>query len=202
MPAPLTSDPHTLPEPALVAAAVANVRRSGMRPWGMHGLAHWWRVRHNGLLVAEAMGADARVMRLFAIFHDSHREDDGYDREHGPRAAAWLGGVREGTGDAHGACDTTVTVIRALADAEFAALHDACALHTSARTHDDPTVAACFVADRLDLSRVGYRPDPVRMPPAAGIVTDAFIDAAVAREAAGLAWPGGDEIHAIWGVRP
>jgi uncharacterized protein len=192
-----------LPEPALVEAAVANVRRNRMDPWGLHGLAHWWRVRHNGLLVAEAMGANARVVTLFAIFHDSHREDDGHDAEHGPRAAAWLARVRaDGAADhaAHAACATTIDTLRALDDAEFGALHAACELHTRATHHDDPTVAACFVADRLDLSRVGYRPDPRRMPAGSALLTPEFIDAAIARERAGLAWHGGDEIHAVWGV--
>ena len=86
----------TLPERTLLAAAVANVRLHGMEPWGLHGLAHWWRVRHNGLLVADAMGASSRVVKLFAIFHDSHRADDNEDPEHGPRAAAWLERVRAG----------------------------------------------------------------------------------------------------------
>jgi HD superfamily phosphodiesterase len=113
----LASDP--LPESALIAAAVANVEHCGMRPWGLHGLAHWWRVRHNGLLVADAIGANPRVIALFAIFHDSHREDDGYDREHGPRAAAWLARVRDGDRTAHGACETTFAAIRALDDAAF-----------------------------------------------------------------------------------
>jgi len=176
------------------------VRQNGMRAWGLHGLAHWWRVRHNGLLVADAMGANPRVVRLFAIFHDSHREDDGYDREHGPRAAAWLARVRNGDRNAHGACEATFTAIGALAAAEFESLRAACELHTRATHHDDPSVAACFVADRLDLSRVGFQPDPFRMPASATLLTRELIDAAIARTSAGLAWPGGSDIAAVWGV--
>jgi hypothetical protein len=62
-------------------------------------------------------------------------------------------------------------------------------------------VAACFVADRLDLSRVGFRPDPRRMPAPAGLLTDAVIDAAMERERVGLRWAGGAEIETVWGVR-
>jgi uncharacterized protein len=191
-----------LPERALVAASVSHVLGRRMHPWGLHGLAHWWRVRHNGLLVADAMGASARVVTLFAIFHDSHRNDDGADRQHGPRAAAWLAQVRSGDRTAQGACDATFDTIGALADGEFAALATACELHTSAARHDDPTVAACFVADRLDLSRVGFRPDPRRMPPAPQLLDRAFIEAAIERERLGLGWPGGAEIGAVWGVTP
>ncbi len=190
-----------LPEATLIAAALSNVEHHAMRPWGLHGLAHWWRVRHNGLLVADAMGANPRVVRLFAIFHDSHREDDGYDLHHGPRAAAWLKRVREGHAGTHGACETTRAVICALPTDEFEALHAACDLHTSATRHDNPTVAACFVADRLDLSRVGFRPDPQRMPAPASLLTRELIDAAIAREKLGLAWIGGNEIETVWQVR-
>ena len=197
-----SASPAPLPERALIAAAVANVERCGMRAWGLHGLAHWWRVRHNGLLVAGATGASARVVTLFAIFHDSHRADDGYDKEHGPRAAAWLRRVRDGDGDAHGACETTRATISALSPGEFDALHAACDLHTSATHHDDPSVAACFVADRLDLSRVGFRPDPLRMPGPAELLEPAFIEAAMERERLGLGWQGGSAIAAVWGVQP
>ncbi len=170
-----------------------------MHPWGMHGLAHWWRVRHNGLLVAGSMGASRRVVTLFAIFHDSHRNDDGADRQHGPRAAAWLARVRDGRDGC--ACATTLATLRALTDAEFNSLYTACDLHTGTRHHDDPTVAACFVADRLDLSRVGFRPDPRRMPAPAALVDDAFIEAAMERERKRLAWPGGADIETVWGMR-
>ena len=92
--------------------------------------------------------------------------------------------------------------IPALTDAEFNSLYTACDLHTGTRHHDDPTVAACFVADRLDLSRVGFRPDPGRMPAPPIVVDDAFIEAAMERERKRLAWPGGAEIEPVWGVRP
>ena len=191
---------HDLPEPALVAAALANLRRNGMRPWGLHGVAHWWRVRHNAQLLAPALGASVKVARLFAIFHDSHRQDDDEDPQHGPRAAAWLAQLRSGDMTAHGACEATRQVIVALTHAEFSNLHQACLLHTGSRHHPDATVAACFTADRLDLSRVGIRPDPAWMPVPTHLVDDTFIEAAMQRELLGLAWPGGEEIERVWGL--
>jgi uncharacterized protein len=193
---------NELPERELVAVATGLVRENDMDPWGLHGLSHWWRVRHNGLLIAEAMGATPRVVKLFAIFHDAHRWDDGSDAYHGPRAAAWLARVRQDSDPLTSVCScaTTRDVIRSLAETEFRALHEACELHTKAMSHDDATVSACLVADRLDLSRVGNRPDPNRMPAPAILLHREFIDAAVARERAGLTWQGGAEIATVWGV--
>jgi len=198
------AEPVPIPEHALVALAMAHVRAHGMDPWGLHGVAHWWRVRHNGMLVAQAMGARPHVVAMFAILHDSHRQDDLDDPGHGPRAAAWLARVREaGDGAIEGAPLVEVPAIhaiRALDARDFKALVDACRLHTHEEAHPDPTVAACFVADRLDLSRVADRPDPARMPVLREVLTDAFIDAAMERERLGLRWPGGEEIRSTWNL--
>jgi uncharacterized protein len=206
-----------LPESTLLAASLAHVRRCGMDPWGLHGLAHWWRVRHNAQLLALATGASLRVVRLFAIFHDSHRHDDGHDPEHGARAATWLAAVRSRTHSssrhdngsalthrdaAASACPVTTAVIGGLSDAEFEGLHQACLLHTGTRYHSDPTVATCFAADRLDLSRVEITPDPEWMPVPEHILTPKVIAAAIARERGGLSWQGGgEELERVWGVR-
>jgi uncharacterized protein len=42
-------------------------------------------------------------------------------------------------------------------------LQEACRLHTSAHRTGNPTIDACFDADRLDLGRVGITPDPNKM---------------------------------------
>jgi hypothetical protein len=44
-------------------------------------------VEFNGVSLAKVTHADITVVRLFALFHDSKREDDGYDGEHGERGA-------------------------------------------------------------------------------------------------------------------
>jgi uncharacterized protein len=46
-----------------------------------------------------------------------------------------------------------------LADEHFELLHHACAWHTHGRLSDDPTIGTCWDADRLDLGRVGTRPE-------------------------------------------
>lgn len=45
-------------------------------------------------------------------------------------------------------------------DGDFAILHYACTWHTDRDSTDDPTIATCWDADRLDLGRVGITPSP------------------------------------------
>jgi uncharacterized protein len=162
-------------------------------------------VRHNALALAPLTGADDAVVRLFAIFHDSHREDDFADPQHGPRAAEWLTRVREGVSEGSGEgapYDGTRAAVAALADAQFEALRAACALHTSTLHHDDPTVATCFAADRLDLWRVGRRPNPKYIPIAPSILTAEVIAEAIARTEAGLRWTDLAEFTRLWQIEP
>lgn len=115
----------------------------------LHGPEHWRRVERNGLLLAEAGGVDVEVIKLFALFHDSRRENDGWDPDHGVRGAEFARELR----------DTAYE----LSDDRFEILHYACTWHTDGVSHADPTIAACWDADRLDLGRVGITPDPKRM---------------------------------------
>ena len=115
----------------------------------LHGPPHWRRVERNGLVLAKRTGANVVVVRLFALFHDSRRENDGWDPEHGARGAEH---ARELRGVAYD-----------LADDEFEMLHYACVWHTDGTSHENVTIATCWDADRLDLGRVGIIPDPKRM---------------------------------------
>ena len=47
----------------------------------LHGIEHWKQVERNGLLLATETGADITIVRLFALFHDSKRADDGFETE-------------------------------------------------------------------------------------------------------------------------
>ena len=131
--------------PLQLLAAVAE--RYELDPDNEHGFAHWRRVKFNGHLIAAETGANLRVVSLFALLHDSRRENDYEDPEHGPRAA-------ELARELH-----AVQIFRCHA-AELSLLKIACHGHTHERTHPDVTVQTCWDADRLDLARVGITPDP------------------------------------------
>jgi len=113
---------------------------------GIHGAAHWARVWVNGQRVGPSVSADLGVVELFAWLHDSCRQDDARDPDHGPRAAVWARSLR---GE-----------FFKLDDARFELLTAACELHTRGETVADPTVMTCWDADRLDLGRVGIEPNP------------------------------------------
>lgn len=115
----------------------------------IHGPAHWLRVRENGLRLAELTGADPAVVELFALFHDSKRQNDHGDPGHGRRAAEFLRTLRE--------------PLNYIADDDFEHLLFACTHHTAGWTEAELTVQACWDADRLDLGRVGIRPVPDRL---------------------------------------
>ena len=120
--------------------------RVTLPPHSVHGPDHWRRVERNAMLLARANGADMTVVRLFALFHDSRRVNDAWDDGHGARGAAHAAELRGTLFD--------------LSDDRFQLLHFACTWHTDRIEHDDPTIAACWDADRLDLGRVGIAPDP------------------------------------------
>ena len=124
-------------------------------PWHtVHGPDHWRRVERNGILLATRTGADLEVVRLFALFHDSRRENDNFDPEHGLR-----GGIH-----AEQLCGSVYEI----SDTQLALLKFACIHHADGLTHEDPTIGSCWDADRLDLGRVGVIPSPFYMSTAFG----------------------------------
>jgi uncharacterized protein len=113
---------------------------------GIHGEAHWARVHDNGLRLAGETGADLEIVQLFAYLHDSKRQDDGWDKEHGQRAAAYI--------------RTLPASLLMLGTERLERLLYACAYHSAGLIKADVTVQTCWDADRLDLGRIGIRPDP------------------------------------------
>ena len=77
------------------------------------------------------------------MFHDSKREDDYRDLEHGPRAEIYLREIRE---------------LIPLKDVQFETLCIACRTHTTGQIPENITVATCWDSDRLDIGRVGIKP--------------------------------------------
>lgn len=114
----------------------------------VHGLSHWTRVERIGLHLAKTTGADALVIRLFALLHDSCRRDEEDDPDHGTRAALSVQLLFEG-----GMLPKTTSEQREL-------LVEAIGLHADGGTSRDPTIGTCWDADRLDLARLQITPDP------------------------------------------
>ena len=114
-----------------------------------HGIDHWDRVYANGQQLITRK-VNPLVIGLFAYLHDYCREDDGDDLQHGPRAAEFIDTVRD-------------TLLMDVNDKDIHLLKEACRLHTVVDRTGNPTIDACFDADRLDLGRVGIIPDPARM---------------------------------------
>jgi uncharacterized protein len=110
----------------------------------IHGPVHWSRVEANGLRLAQRTGADVLVIRLFALFHDSRRENDDHDPDHGRRGADFAKQVLAGT--------------TWLKPEQLHLLLHACRGHAGGTTHRDPTIGTCWDADRLDLGRIGVAP--------------------------------------------
>lgn len=136
-----------MPDPAVVEAVLASAWRRDS-PW--HGESHWRCVAATGLALADGLpGSDKELIFLFGLLHDTRRENDHVDPEHGPRAAALTRDLRR---------DGVLT----LDDQRLAALCGAIELHTRGHVSGDPTIGACWDADRLHLPRVGIDPDPER----------------------------------------
>jgi len=133
---------------------------------GFHGLEHWLRVLINGRLIAADSGADLEVVEHFALIHDVMRENENEDMHHGTRSANLSQAL---SGD-------WIHLDRWQLDQ----LYEACQYHSMGRLTHDVTIQTCWDADRLDLGRVGTRPNPTYL--GTKIARDpAFLEAAYKR---------------------
>lgn len=131
---------------------VKEIRQYVHSRWNLgetHGISHWDRVYNNGLKLITPE-VNPLVVSLFAYLHDSCRLNDGEDINHGKRAAKGIDTLRN-------------TYLKSVSDEDISLLKEACRLHTIAHKTGNPTIDACFDADRLDLWRVGIIPDPNRL---------------------------------------
>jgi uncharacterized protein len=112
----------------------------------LHGPQHWHRVATLGArLCLETPGSDPHVVDLFAALHDTQRLNDGYDPDHGRRAADLALRLR---GDVFEATEEQMyLLLRALTE------------HADGFVTSDPTIG-CWDTDRLDLPRVEIQPIP------------------------------------------
>lgn len=125
----------------------AVLERSTGKDSRIHGPAHWAGVAAAGLTVLDGTpDADPFVVLLFALFHDSMRRSDGRDPEHGERAARYARELRDAG-------------IFGLGEGKMRTLEDALTRHDRGEVSADPTIGACWDADRLNLYRVHIRPN-------------------------------------------
>ena len=148
-PGPVREDQRVAVAPFALDPLLAAVRaRSTGIGSHIHGELHWRTVGANGLWLARSLdGVDTQVVLLFALLHDTMRLNDGHDPEHGRRAAAFASALY------------TVELL-GIAAPQLDVLVHACAEHADGTVSTDPTVGACWDADRLDLPRVGITPRP------------------------------------------
>jgi hypothetical protein len=110
-----------------------------------HGPEHWDRVCYHSEAVARHLGVDPLIGHVFALVHDSQRQDEGLDPGHGPRAAQFI-------------VDHAETLFGFLTPLQRQMLAHACELHSDGHIHSHAYAMVCWDADRLDLWRVGIEP--------------------------------------------
>jgi uncharacterized protein len=126
---------------------IRTIREQYVLNWhGIHGWDHWMTVSETGKLLAADSSADLRVVELFALLHDSCRINDGWDPDHGPRAAEFAMSLN----------GEFFTLEKPAMNLLVLAIRD----HTAGYVHDDLTISCCWDADRLELPRVGIPTHP------------------------------------------
>ena len=124
----------------------------------LHGLDHWFRVWKNAeMLTGREKSASLEVVALYALFHDSMRQNEGSDPDHGRRGYKLWERFHRTTG-----------IGEFLSNEQSEMLFDACVEHSNGYTSMEPTIAVCWDADRLDLHRKGIWPDARFMSTQAG----------------------------------
>lgn len=115
--------------------------------YGDHGINHWRRVYANTQKLSNHYEVESEVFELFALLHDSKRQDEFHDKHHGKRAAQFAQRILNEN-------------VISLNDEDTKRLLYACTNHTYSDKKDplfnDRVVQICFDSDRLDIGRVGY----------------------------------------------
>jgi len=112
---------------------------------GVHGPSHWARVLYHGLAIGAEVGANLLVVELFSFLHDSQRWNEYEDKQHGERAADFAASMNHRFFELSGSdLDVLMQAIRS---------------HSDGGIETCPTMQTCWDADRLDLGRVGIKPN-------------------------------------------
>lgn len=113
----------------------------------IHGKGHWARVRKAGDFLCSYENADYEVVFLFAYLHDIKRINEGDDPEHGQRVGVFIEKLYQ---------ENQIRILKnQLEVLVFACLH-----HSNSNIESSNiTVQTCWDADRLDLWRIGIKPD-------------------------------------------
>lgn len=115
---------------------------------GTHGIKHWRRVYETGNYLAKHTNADIEVVNLFAYLHDSKRENENDDLEHGKRASIFVKELYD-------------KKLIEISPEQLTELMFSCEHHSNSNIKSDNiTIQTCWDSDRLDLWRVGIVPDP------------------------------------------
>jgi uncharacterized protein len=115
---------------------------------GIHGRSHWLRVTGNAQHIVKTDGGDLAVATCFGMLHDCCRNSDYGDHRHGHRASELILKIRLGLDPKQ---------LRLL----FLAIRE----HSEAKVSAEPTIGACWDADRLELPRIGSEERPFYVDP-------------------------------------
>lgn len=116
---------------------------------GIHGAKHWARVSRYARHLAQGTDADTEVLSLFALLHDSCRESDYCDPDHGARASLL---IREMNGYLYRITTTQEEVLAAAIQG-----------HSHGDLSSNLTIQICWDSDRLDLGRLGIQVRPEKL---------------------------------------
>lgn len=141
-----------------------------------HGETHWRGVLAAAVrLVERGSQADPAILLAFCLLHDSRRSSEGYDPKHGERAAQLADLMHDHE-------------ILTFTDEQRATLRAALVDHDRGKTSTDPTIGACWDADRLTLGRVGITINPAMLSTAQGRALAAEPGSVPAGEACDWDW--------------